>query len=134
MQVAIDATRIALEWRIPMGDVAGFEGPASTPEQRTELDAAYARLRTSSTAITLEGAGACQIGSVDTRLDGPADHPDILLSATWSCSSAENLAAIAFDPWAAIAGHERITVEWLSGSGQGHAEWTPPATRLPLRP
>jgi hypothetical protein len=134
MQVAIDATSIALEWRIPMGDVAGFEGQASTPEQQTELDAAYARLRASSAAITLEDAGACQLGPVETRLDGPADHPDILLSATWDCSAAGNLAAIVFDPWTAIAGHERITVEWLSASGQGRGEWTPPATRLSLTP
>jgi hypothetical protein len=134
IQVAIDATHIALEWRIPMGDVAGFEGHPSAPEQQSELDAAFARLRESSAKITLEGAGACQIGSVDTRLDGPADHPDILLSATWNCSNAEKLSAIAFDPWTAIPGHERITVEWLSGSSQGHAEWTPPATRLSLEP
>lgn len=134
MQVVIDTTSIALEWRIPMDDVAGFEGQASTPEQQTELDAAYARLRASTTAMTLEDAGSCEIGPVETRLDGPADHPDILLSATWNCSAAANLTAIVFDPWSAITGHERITVEWLSASGQGRGEWAPPATRLSLVP
>ena len=132
MQVAIDTDAIALEWRIPMGDVAGFEGQVSTTEQQTRLDSAYERLRASSAAITLEGAGECQVGPVETRLDGPADHPDILLSVQWTCSSSTALSAIVFDPWTAVAGHERITVEWLSASGQGREEWMPPTTRLPL--
>ncbi len=130
LQLVADPGSVAIEWRIPMGDVVGFEGSPPDAAAAARLAGELERLGEAMKSVRFEGAGSCQTAASKAEVEGAGAHPDILVSAQWTCDAADALLALSFDPWALLPGHERITAEWLLPAGQGQARWTPPATRL----
>jgi hypothetical protein len=134
LQIVADSGTVAIEWRIPMGDAVGFEGSPPDAAAEARLTSALTNLAEAMASVQLAGAGPCQPPAAHAEVEGSGAHPDILVAAQWTCEAADQLLALAFDPWALLRGHERITAEWLLPAGQGQARWTAPATRLVLSP
>lgn len=74
IDVAIEGTKVVLEFRAPGDDIVGFEGKAKTAKAKKALAAALATLEKPLVLFTLPEAAQCTVVSAKAKLGADDDH------------------------------------------------------------
>jgi hypothetical protein len=153
LNIAIDDKQVALELQTPGMDIVGFEHAAKTDAQKAAVDKAKAELAKALELFKLPQAAGCSVKEAKVALEGgegtahdhhdhdahdhdhdkSADkhdhdehggHSQFNATYTLSCETPQELASITFGFFDRFAGAQSLTVNVVTGKGQGTYEVT----------
>jgi hypothetical protein len=70
LNIALEGSRLSMEFEAPGMDVVGFEHSASTPEQKSALDKAEKQLKVPQTLLQLPAAAGCTVADAKVTIEG----------------------------------------------------------------
>ena len=76
LDIAIDGTTVAMEFRAPGADIVGFEYAPGSAEDRAAIDAAVATLARPLELFVLPEDAACSVTQASAELESDEDHDD----------------------------------------------------------
>jgi Protein of unknown function (DUF2796) len=161
LNIAIEGSRLEIEFEGPGDNVVGFEHAAETAEERSAVRAAEQRLRQPARLLVLPQAAGCALRETD--LDIPAGattspahghkhghghaedhddhkhdhkngHDDWRVRYVFACTAPAALSSIRAAPWfTAFPNTLELRVQVISGFGQSGFTLTPARSRIMLR-
>ncbi|MEO9650987.1 MAG: DUF2796 domain-containing protein [Roseobacter sp.] len=76
LDIALQGTKIAMEFHAPGADIVGFEHPAESAEDRASVDAAVAILSKPLDLFVIPAAAGCSVVQASAELESEEAHED----------------------------------------------------------
>jgi hypothetical protein len=141
LDIAVEASKISIEFESPLDSLLGFERAPRTARERQQADAMVAALKAAQTLFKIDAAGQCQLARVELtsaalRLGQPskaeeAGHADIDGSFEFTCADATKAAHIELGLFQFARLH-RLDVQLATPKGQSKRTLKRPASRIDL--
>ncbi|MGO9544822.1 MAG: DUF2796 domain-containing protein [Rhodomicrobium sp.] len=145
LNIAVEGKTVSMELEVPGADIVGFEHEPSTPEQRSQVDEARARLanalvlfvptekagceldrvKVSTTAHEHEGEEAhhpAAAGPEGAAKEEGEHHSEFHAEYTLQCSSLSRLTSMNFEYFNAFPGAQELDITLISPKGQSSFE------------
>lgn len=135
LNIAIEGSRVSMEFEAPGNDIVGFEQKAKTKAQRTALTTAKAQLSTPLALFRFPEAAGCAVKDVTVKIeagnpkedtkkaghtpgDHNHDHSEFHAEYALECSSIANLTSIEFPYFAIFKRAEELEINIITAKGQ----------------
>jgi len=139
LNIAVEGKTVSMELEVPGADIVGFEHEPSTPDQRSAIDEARAKLANGLALFVPAEKAGCELNQVKVTMkaeeeeehgDHPADakeegehhHSEFHAEYAMQCSSLSRLTSMTFDYFNAFAGAQELTVTVITPKGQSSFE------------
>jgi hypothetical protein len=153
LNIAIEASRVAMELEVPGNDIVGFEHEPNTPEQKAAMEKAIDLLADGLSLFKLPAAAGCKLMNAKISLgaehgddhhdhagkaeekheDAEHEHSEFRVEYALECSAVSSLTSITFDYFKAFPGAEELDVAIISPKGQTSYEVTRKEPNLDLK-
>lgn len=135
LDIAVERTRITLQFESPLDNLVGFERAPRTDAERKALDAALARLREPAGLFRIDPAAGCKPTGADVKAPTftAGEHSDVDATFTYDCADATRATHLQTDLFGAFARLQRVQVQVALEKGQRGLELRRPANRIDLR-
>jgi hypothetical protein len=147
MDVAVDATRLIIELRIPAHDLVGFEHPPRNAAEKAALGRALEALANPGGMFTMPRGAGC--GEPAHRIDAPAGfsqtsalgatdpnsavHPDFVASYRWECRDAGRIDRLEVRVLELLRARFEIEARFVTREAQGTLAIRSPRAVVELR-
>jgi hypothetical protein len=140
LDVAVEPTRVTLLLEMPLDSLVGFEREPRTDAEKTQVEAALAKLRAAGDLVHIDPAAGCTPGKVTLEsaalgLGGVASkdgHDDLDASIEFLCKDGNKAGFVEVGLFDAFARLQRVDVQAVTRRGQLKATLKRPTTRVPL--
>jgi hypothetical protein len=154
LNIALEGSRLSMEFEAPGADIVGFEHAPSTPEQKSALEKAEKELKAPETLLQLPVSAGCTVADAKVTIesehheDGADDHDHDHDAAdhdhtghqhsafhaeyAFDCKTPASLTTLAFDYFKHFAGAQKLNVTVITPKGQSSFEVTRDQPRLDL--
>lgn len=135
LDVAVERTRITLQFESPLDNLVGFERAPRTDAERKALDAALAKLREPAGLFRIDPAAGCKPAGADVKAPTftAGEHSDVDATFTFDCTDATRATHLQTELFGAYARLQRVQVQVALEKGQRGLELRRPAGRIDLR-
>lgn len=135
LDVAVERTRITLQFESPLDNLVGFERAPRTDAERKALEAALGKLRDAAALFRIDPAAVCKPAGTDVKPPsfGSGGHGDVEATYTYDCGDASKAAHAQTELFAAFARLQRVQVQVALEKGQRGLELRRPNGRIDLR-
>lgn len=135
LQLARQGEKLVVELTSPAMNFVGFEHRASTPEQIQVVQTAETKLSQVGKWLKLEG-GDCRVTDFSADFTGvlqqadELEHANIDIDAQFTCAQPTQLRGMQVMLFQDFPGIEKMTVQWVSGTGAGEDVLTRDKSRV----
>lgn len=134
LNIAVDGSTMAMEFRAPGADVVGFEYPAESAEDRAAVDEAILRLSDPLSLFQMPAAAGCTVVSAVIDVEGgeiedghdDSDHDDHENEASHTsfhgiyditCANPDAVTDLGFAYFESFPNAREVEVQWVSDTG-----------------
>ena len=143
LMLAIEGSRLEINFESPASAIVGFEHRATSSEQLQLIEDAKKMLESSAELFSFSG-GACSISSASADFSAVAmsnkehqahaqSHSEIAANYQFDCAQAQSLKAIEVNLIKRFPSIENVRVMWLTDAKQGSVELTSKNNLIRLR-
>ena len=132
LDIAIDGSRLTLEFDAPLEDLVGFERAPANDRERTALGQLDAYLESGRAFTPPAAAGCRQTGSTVTRTTSGSGHAEVRVQWSAECVNIGAVNAIDAPIFSQYPRLHRIDVRAVTPKGQSAARLTPKARSVKL--
>jgi hypothetical protein len=148
LNIALEGSRLSMEFEAPGMDIVGFEHSPSTPGQKSTLDNAEKQLKAPRTLLQLPVSAGCTVADAKVTIegklggndagddhdhgaedhdhaddddhdhDGHHEHSAFHAEYAFDCKTPASLTTIAFDYFKHFAGAQKLDVTVITPKGQ----------------
>lgn len=156
LNIAVEGTKVAMEFKAPGADIVGFEYAAKSAEDRAAVDAAVATLARPLDLFVMPADAACTVTQASAELESEeahgdhaehaehghddhaehadgAEHTEFHAAYTLDCAKPEALTEITFAYFDTFENAREVEVQIVSASGAQAFEVDRDAPTLDLR-
>jgi Protein of unknown function (DUF2796) len=138
LNIAIEGKTISMELEVPGADIVGFEHEPTTPDQKSALAEAKAKLANALVLFAPAPAGGCTLDHVKVSMEAEHEeeehehakegeehhHSEFHVEYALECRSLSRLTSMTFDYFKAFPGAQALDVSVIAPKGQSSFEVT----------
>jgi hypothetical protein len=161
LNIAVEGTRVSMEFEVPGADIVGFEHEAKTKQQKAAMSKAKAQLEAPQSLFKMPPAAGCSVieatvavesgdhdhehgkedakSSTNMTSDSNAssahdehEHSAFHVQYSLECASPGNITAIEFPYFRVFAAAQKVDVNLITGKSQSKYEVTRDKPRIDL--
>jgi hypothetical protein len=138
LNIALEGTRVSMEFEAPASDIVGFEHAAKTRKEKAAVEKARTQLSAPLALFTLPASASCSVAEVKVEFGAgggdPAeagkaraqkdDHSEVQAQYVLDCNAPANITAIEFGYFRTFAGAQKLDVNVVTAKGQSKFQVT----------